>query len=216
MLFLEPILGCLTLYLSFVYGMLYLVFEAYPVLFGEVRGWKSQGVAALPVLGILIGVFCGAGLIAYVAKTSFARKFKAHGGVPPEERLIPMMIGSILLPIGLFWFGWTSHPEVSWVPQALAGIPIGAGILVIFMQGLNYIIDVYMMFGNSALAANTLFRSAVAAGFPLFTAQMYHRLGIDWASSLLGFLTLAMIPIPVLFYLYGSNIRAMSSFMPVL
>lgn len=214
MLILEPILLCVTLYLSLIYGILYLFFEAYPISFQEVRGWQHPGVAALPFLGILIGVLCGAALIIYLTRTRFARKLKKHGHVVPEERLAPMMIASFLLPAGLFWFAWTSSPHVSWVPQVIAGVPIGAGILVIFMQGLNYLIDVYLMFANSAIAANTLMRSTVGGGFPLFAVQMYHKLGVNWASSLLGFLTAAMIPIPMLFFYYGSKIRAMSKFTP--
>lgn len=53
-----------------------------------------------------------------------------------------MMIGGALLPIGLFWFAWTSSPDIIWVPQVIAAAPAGAGIMMIFMQGLNYIIDV--------------------------------------------------------------------------
>jgi hypothetical protein len=53
----------------------------------------------------------------------------------------------------------------------------------IFLQGLNYIIDVYMMNANSALAANTFARSLMGAGFPLFATAMYHNLGVDCKSS---------------------------------
>jgi multidrug resistance protein len=214
MLFLEPILILITLYLALVYGILYLFFEAYPVSFQEVRGWTNGGVAGLPFLGIMIGVLCGVALIIWQTKTRFARKLAKHGRVVPEERLIPMMIASVLLPAGLFWFGWTSDKNIHWAPQVISGIPIGMGILVIFMQGLNYIIDVYLMFANSAIAANTLVRSSLGGSFPLFAMQMYHKLGVDWASSLLGFLTVAMIPIPILFFIYGKKIRAMSKFSP--
>lgn len=216
MLIFEPILLLITIYLAFIYGILYLFFEAYPVSFEQVRGWKNLGIAGLPFIGILVGVLCGIVLIIWQTKTRFARKLAKEGRVVPEERLIPMMIASVLLPVGLFWFGWTSDPNINWAPQVIAGVPIGMGILVIFMQGLNYIIDVYMMFANSAIAANTLIRSCVGGGFPLFAVQMYHKLGVDWASSLLGFLSIAMIPIPILFYFYGAKIRAMSKFTPKL
>ncbi|KAL2829158.1 major facilitator superfamily domain-containing protein [Aspergillus cavernicola] len=214
MLFLEPILILITLYLALVYGILYLFFEAYPISFEQERGWTNGGVAGLPFIGIMIGVLCGVALIIYQTKTRFARKLAKHGRVVPEERLIPMMIASVLLPVGLFWFGWTSDKNISWVAQVFAGIPIGMGILVIFMQGLNYIIDVYLMFANSAIAANTLIRSTLGGAFPLFAVQMYHKLGVDWASSLLGFITVAMIPIPIVFFIYGKRIRAMSKFSP--
>jgi MFS transporter, DHA1 family, multidrug resistance protein len=167
MLVREPILVLLTIYISLVYGILYLFFEAYPIAFQEVRGW-SGGVGALPFIGIIVGVIIGAAIVSYATRTRFNRKLQKHGKVIPEERLPPMMLGGVLLPIGLFWFAWTADPNISWVPQVLAGIPIGAGVLMIFMQGLSYIVDVYLMYANSAIAANTLIRSATGAGFPLF------------------------------------------------
>lgn len=177
MLVREPILLLITLYLSYVYGILYLFFTAYPISFQEERGW-NQGVGALPFLGILIGILLGSLTIVYMTKTRFARKFKKHGKVIPEERLVPMMYGAIIFPIGLFWFAWTSNPHITWVPQAISGIFIGWGILMIFLQGLNYLIDVYKWHANSAIAANTLLRALAGAGFPLFARAMYSKLGV--------------------------------------
>lgn len=213
MLVREPILLLITLYMMLIYGILYLFFEAYPISFQEVRGW-NQGVGALPFLAIMIGVLLGSLTITIITKTRFARKLKKHGKVIPEERLPPMILGAIILPAGLFWFAWTSSANISWVPQVIAGVPIGMGILMIFLQGLNYIIDVYAMHANSALAANTFLRSFSGAGFPLFATYMYNRLGVDWATSLLGFLCVALIPVPILFFVYGAKLRSMSKFSP--
>ena len=213
MLFLEPILILITIYMATIYGILYLFFEAYPISFQEQRGW-NDGVGALPFLGITIGVILGVIVITIVTKTRFARKLKKHGKVIPEERLPPMILGGVILPAGLFWFAWTSSPDITWVPQVLAGIPIGMGILIIFMQGLNYIIDVYLMYANSAIAANTLIRALSGAGFPMFATAMYNNLGVAWATSVLGFITLAMFPVPILFFIYGKKIRALSKYSP--
>ena len=79
-----------------------------------------------------------------------------------------------------------------------------------------YPVDVYLMFANSALAGNTFVRSLAGAGFPLFATQMYHNLGVPWATSLLGFLSAAMIPVPILFYIYGKKLRKLSRFSPTL
>ncbi|KAF6217424.1 hypothetical protein HO133_006894 [Letharia lupina] len=216
MLALEPILVLITFYMAFIYGMIYLFFEAYPIAFQEIRGWNG-GVGALPFLGITIGVIIGVAIIVYTSNTRFKQKMEANGGKPiPEERLVPMIVGAFLLPIGLFWFAWTSNPHVSWVPQAIAGIPIGAGVLLIFLQGLSYIIDVYLMHANSALAANTLVRSVAGGGFPLFAVAMYHKLGVDWATSLLGFLTVAFLPMPILFFIYGKKLREFSRYSPTM
>lgn len=214
MLAMEPILVLVTIYMAFIYGMIYLFFESYPISFQESRGW-NPGVGALPFIGIILGVVLGVSIIVYTSNTRFKRKMIENGGKPiPEERLIPMIIGAFLLPIGLFWFAWTSSPNITWVPQVLAGIPIGAGIQMIFLQGLSYIIDVYLMHANSAIAANTLVRSLAGAGFPLFATAMYHTMGVAWATSLLGFLTVAFLPVPILFFVYGKKIRQMSKYSP--
>lgn len=209
----EPILLLVTLYMMLIYGILYLFFEAYPISFQLARHW-NQGIGALPFLGLMIGVLSGALTITIVTKTRFARKLKKHGHVIPEERLPPMILGAVILPAGLFWFAWTSSPHISWVPQVIAGVPIGMGIIMIFLQGLNYIIDVYMMHANSALAANTLLRSFAGAAFPLFATQMYAKLGVPWATSLLAFLCVALIPVPIAFFMYGHKLRSMSKFSP--
>jgi len=83
---------------------------------------------------------------------------------------------------------------------------------MIFLQGMNYMVDVYLWNANSALAGNTLIRSLAGAAFPLFATQMYDSLGVNWASSLLGFVCVALIPVPILFYKYGARIRAASRF----
>lgn len=84
------------------------------------------------------------------------------------------------------------------------------------MTGFSYLIDVYLQMANSAIAAQTFVRSLAGSGFPLFAVQMYNRLGVAWASSLLAFLCIAMIPVPVIFYLYGKKLRSMSKFTPKL
>jgi MFS transporter, DHA1 family, multidrug resistance protein len=68
----------------------------------------------------------------------------------------------------------------------------------------------------SAIAANTFLRSFVAAGFPLFSRQMFNNLKIQWAGTLLGCLATAMVPIPVCFYLFGKKLRARSKFNPTM
>ena len=213
MLLKEPILVLITIYIALIYGIIYGFFEVFPVAFQEERGW-NLGVGSLPFLSVLIGVIMGTIMIAVITKTRFKRKLEETQTVIPEERLIPMIIGGALLPIGLFWFGWTSYPTISPWPQIIACAPIGAGIMMIFLQGLNYIIDVYKMNANSAIAANTFFRSWVGAGFPMFATPMFHNLGVPWAMSLLAFLCIALFPAPILFFIYGAKLRKLSKYSP--
>ncbi|KAJ5378242.1 Major facilitator superfamily domain general substrate transporter [Penicillium cataractarum] len=167
------------------------------------------------IYGVMVGIIIGGIFITITTKTYYARKL--HGGaVRPEDRLPSMIPMGVLFPAGLFWFAWTSNSSVPWPVQVVAEIPTGAGILVIWLQGLNYLMDVYFMFANSALSANTLVHSTVGGAFPLFATYMYDTLGVAWATSLLGFLSVAMIPIPFVFYFYGPRIRALSRYTPKL
>jgi hypothetical protein len=83
-----------------------------------------------------------------------------------------MIVGGAIFPVGMLWFAWTSSKDINPWPQIIAGVPIGMGVLLIFLQGFNYIIDVYLMNANSAIAANTLIRSFLGAAFPLFATGM--------------------------------------------
>lgn len=206
----EPILVLVTLYMSFCYGLLFLFIEGYPIAFQEVRGWSPQS-GSLTFLGLLVGVGCGVlGVITH-ALTVLAKKIAAtQGKLTPEQRLPPMILGAAVLPLGLFCFAWTSQPHIIWAPQVLAGIPVGAAMFTILIQGIKYIVDVYFRYANSAISANTIVRSFFAASFPLFSSKMYHNLGIAWATSALAFFAIAFIPIPIVFYLFGHRIRAWS------
>jgi DHA1 family multidrug resistance protein-like MFS transporter len=214
LLFLEPIVFLITIYTAFIYGILYLFLEAYPIVFTEYRGIKST-LATLPYIGLIIGVLVGCGIV-IAFEPRYNRKLQANGNIPvPEQRLLPMMIGAIIFPIGLFWFAWTgNYPEIHWIVPTLSGILTGAAILTIFLQALNYLVDAYLMVAASAIAANTFLRSFFGAGFPLFATAMFRNLGVDWAGSLLGFLAIAFLPIPFLFYIFGERLRKMSKYAP--
>ena len=78
---------------------------------------------------------------------------------------------------------------------------------------MTYLVDTYLSHASaSAVAANGLLRYTFGAAFPLFTIQMYQRLGINWATSLLGFLSVALLPIPFVFYVFGPKLRSKSAF----
>ncbi|KAF2716874.1 MFS general substrate transporter [Polychaeton citri CBS 116435] len=203
MLVLEPMLTSLTVYMAFVFGLTYLCFQASPISFGQDRGFPT-GTVALPLISILVGAFGGCLVIATTTKTMLAPN-------PEQGRVQEARLG---LTIGLFWFAWTSFPSTSPWPQIIAVVPIGFGLILITLQGMNYIIDCYLRYANSALAANTSVRYCFAAGFPLFATSMWDTLGVQWATSLLGFVGLALLPLPVLFYISGPKIRSSSRYVP--
>jgi hypothetical protein len=203
----------MTLYISIVYGILYLTFYAIPYSFTQGRGWDPR-IGSLPFLSILISVLGASAALAVYSHKYYQPRLQARGSVLPEDRLPPMMLGSVLLPAGLFWFAWTSGSHLSPWPEIVAGLFIGSGIMLIFTNGVAFIVDIYLQSAASAMAANTFMRSAFAAGFPLAAPRMYRTLGIAWATSVLGFLCILVIPAPILFYRHGRKLRQMSRFAP--
>lgn len=207
LLFMEPIVFVLSIYMSIVYGTLYLLFGAYPIVFQLERGW-SEGVGGLPFLGVAVGMVAAIAIGGQLNKLYISAATKNGGIAPPEARLIGCMIGAFTIPVGLFWFAWTSSPSIHWLSPTAAGIPFGFGLTLIFLGITNYLIDAYTIFAASVLAANTVLRSLFGAAFPLFTRDMYDALGTRWASSIPGFLSLVMVPAPFILYKYGAVIRS--------
>lgn len=114
--------------------------------------------------------------------------------------------------VGLFWFGWTA--KTHWIIPTLSGLLTGFGLITIFVQSLNYLVDAYLMFAASAVAANTFMRSLAGATFPLFAQYMFNALGVGWTGTLLGGVAACLVPIPVCFYIYGERLRRRSAFAP--
>ncbi|KIX08078.1 uncharacterized protein Z518_02733 [Rhinocladiella mackenziei CBS 650.93] len=207
LLFREPIVLLLSLYIAIIYGTLYLLFGAYPIVFQEKRGW-SEGIGGLPFLGVAFGMVMGIGFCGYTNKWYTNEAAEKGGIAPAEARLPPSMYGAIAIPVGLFWFAWTNYVSIHWISPVLAGAPFGFGFTIVFLGVTNYLIDSYTIFAASVLAANTVLRSLFGAAFPLFTPDMFDALGIHWASSIPAFLALACVPFPFIFYKYGARIRA--------
>ncbi|KAK6063145.1 major facilitator superfamily transporter [Seiridium cupressi] len=181
-------------------------FSAYPIVYQQNRGW-SAGIGGLAFIGILIGMIFAI-IYTFPDNQRYIRAQQTHGGfAPPETRLIPTMVGSIFIPIGLFWFAWTNYPNFHWAISIAAGAPFGFGMVLVFLSVMNYLVDAYTIYAASVLAATSVLRSLFGAAFPLFTKYMYANLGIHWASSIPAFLALMCVPFPFLFYKYGPAIR---------
>lgn len=201
----EPVLDLMCFYVCLIYALLYAFFFAYPVIFLELYGY-NDGITGLMFIAILIGA-----LFALCTTPVLEKKYMAmckRRTPTPEDRLVGAMIGAPFPAVALFILGATSHHGIIWVGPCSAGLAFGYGMVLIYYSINNYIIDTYALYLASALATKVFLRSAGGGAFPLFTTQMYHRLGLLWASFLLAFISTAMILIPFTFYKYGAKLRA--------
>ncbi|USW57823.1 Putative MFS transporter superfamily [Septoria linicola] len=204
MLFLSPICGLMSLYMSVVpshktsisvYGFPYLLFTTFTFVFEDSYGF-SPSTVGLVYIGLGIGNFIGLALLA------------KHGGeIKPEYRLPPLIWAGPLIPVGLFIYGFTAQYQIQWAVPLFGTLLVGVGLIACFMAINTYLVDTFNVYAASALAANTVLRSIFGGVFPLFGLQMYDALGLGWGNALLAFLALAMCPIPWIFYKYGEKIR---------
>ncbi|KAI9824930.1 MAG: hypothetical protein M1832_001535 [Thelocarpon impressellum] len=208
----EPICQFWGLYVAVVYGILYLCFIAYPIVFSEVRGW-SPSMSGLAFLGIGLGA-----LMAVAAEPLIRRVINSHkvdeetGKPPPEAMVFVICVAAILTPVGELWFAWTCVPkELHWVWCILAGVPFGIGNTLTFIYATSYVAQSYGIYSASALAGNTVARCIVGGLLPLAGPALYRNLHAHWAGTLLGLLEVALIPIPFVFYKYGHKIRRRSA-----
>ncbi|GME45012.1 Benomyl methotrexate resistance protein [Neofusicoccum parvum] len=217
MLATEPIVTCISVYVAFVFAVLFSFFEAFPIVFEGVYGFDTvqTGLTFLAVgLGVLLAgataVFCDF----HFYQPEYRRAMAAgETATAPEFRLYVSMMGSVGVPVGVFWFAWSARESVHWASCLVAAVPFAWGNLSIFIGTSQFIVQTYgPLTGASAIAANGIARYTISAAFPLFTIQMYQKLGIDWATSLLGFISLAMLPIPWVLFKWGPKIRAKSKY----
>ena len=207
MLFRSPIVFLLSLYVAFVFGLLYLLFTTITGVYIQTYGWSPE-LCGLAFLGMGTGNFIGVIIVARTSDATIVRLAKRNKGVyEPEMRLPTTVFFGMLIPISFFWYGWATKAQVHWIVPIIGLIPFGTGLIGVLVPIQTYLIDAFPMYAASAIAAATTFRCLFGAVLPLAAPKMYDQLGLGWGNSLLGFIAVAMIPFPAFIFKYGGMIR---------
>lgn len=209
----QPIIQCLALYMAFVYGLMYLVLSTFPALW-ERRYNQSVGIGGLNYISLGLGFFLGAQICAPINDRIYRRLKKTNNDTGKPEFRVPMMVpGAVLVPIGLFWYGWSAQARIHWIMPNIGACIFAAGTIVSFQCIQTYIVDAYTRFAASGVAAATVLRSLAGFGFPPFAPYMYRALDYGWGNSLLAFVAIGLgIPAPFMLWKYGETLRARSRF----
>ncbi|CAH0052824.1 unnamed protein product [Clonostachys solani] len=217
LLIFEFMVLSLCIYSAILLGILYLFFGAFPLVFGTIYQFNLWQIG-LSFMGMGAGLLVGIGTdpVWHRIRSKLMRRLEAETGIQgasePEFRLPPAIAGALLVPAGIFMFGWSAYPWVHWIVPIIGSAIFGTGVILVFTGIFTFLVDAYPQSAASALAANAFVRCTFAAAFPLFGNQMYVALGNHWASSLLAFLTVAMLPFPYIFFKYGKRLRRRSRF----
>jgi len=216
MILVEPLILPSGIVLAVTQAIVFAYYVAYAIIFEEVYGFTQYQVA-MSFGALLVGTVLALPVIALFDRLTYqkARAAAIQSGttVVPEQRLYPAILGVTIMPAALFWFAWTARSSIHWIVPILSGVLFGLayGINMLCLPVYNN--DVYTThYGASVLAATTFIRFMISSPFPLFTPRMVRNLGFPWAMSLLGFVAVALMPIPWIFFRWGPRLRRGSSY----
>lgn len=209
----QPIVQVIALYMAYLFGLFYLILSTFPGVWEGVYG-ESIGIGGLNYISLGIGFVLGAQVNARLSDKVYRRlKLKRNNTGVPEFRVPAMFVGSIFIPVGLFWYGWSVQAHIHWIMPNIGIVIFSIGSIICLQCMQTYIIDSYTRFSASGLAAAVVLRSLAGFGFPLFAPYIYQSLHYGWGNSLLGFLSIVIgIPSPFIFWFFGGKLRQMSRY----
>ena len=206
MLIRSPIVLILSLYMSTVYSYLYLMLTIFTGFFETVYGFNTAQ-ARLAYLGLGIGFVIGQATLSWYLDWHLQNRQRNQGHATPEDRLPPLAVGALLIPVGLLWYGWTAQAHLHWIMPIFGTGLIGIGVLYAFLPIQLYLVDSFGIYAVSALAAKAVVRSLFGALVPLSGKRLYTSLGYGWGNSILAFIALAFVPAPFLLIRFGGWLR---------
>ncbi|KAK4608916.1 Efflux pump vrtL [Fulvia fulva] len=214
LLFTQPIVQVLSLYIFYVYGVLYLVLASFPRVWAQVYGQTNKGIAGLNYISLGLGFFIGTQIAAKFADKIYKSLMAKNNDTGRSEFRVPLMFpGAVMVPVGLFIYGWTAQYHTHWIGPNIGTAIFAAGNQLVFQNCQTYLVDSYTRYAASAIAATAVFRSLGGFAFPLFAPYMYNALGYGWGNTTLGFVGVAVgFPSPLILWWYGERLRKKSTF----
>jgi len=215
LLFTQPIVQVLSIYIGFVFGVLYLVLATFPRLWTSPTYYnESIQISGLNYISLGIGFFVGTQIAAKTADRIYKKLKARNNDVGCSEFRVPLMFpGAVMIPIGLVIYGWSAQYRVHWIVPNIGTAIFAAGNQLVFQNCQTYIVDAYTRYAASATAATALFRSLGGFAFPLFAEYMYDALGWGWGNTVLAFAAVAIgVPAPFILWWYGEALRKRSQF----
>lgn len=212
-LVLSPNVLIVSLYSAVTYSYMYVLFTTFTSIFEEVYNF-TPGQAGLGYLGLGLGFIVGQITVGLYSDSHLKRQEQRYGKMTPEHRLPPLVLGCALVPIGLFWYGWTAEYHLHWMVPITGTFFLGAGLYYVHLSTQVYLVDAYPLYAASAVSAELALRSVFGAVVPLAGPPLYAKLGLGWGNSLLGFIAVAFAPSSYFLLRYGERIRLSPRFQP--
>lgn len=211
----EPILIVLTLWLTFIWIIMFTFLSGFKIMFRRTYG-TSEGRTGLCFVAIVTGLLLSSATVPLVAfrlrRDLHHARQQGFDHLAPESRLWYGLVSAPAVPIALFWLAWTDNASISiWSPLG-ASVLLGYGMLGMFTSSCEYIIHTYGSLAPAALNFNTFTRYVVAGIMAEFAPSMWRNLGVSWTLTMLGSISAILALVPYVLYQWGPRIRARSQY----
>ncbi|KAI9837945.1 MAG: hypothetical protein M1837_002653 [Sclerophora amabilis] len=206
----EPIVAFLACYNGFAYGLTFLYLDGVFDVF-VVNNGLSYIQADLTYLNFVVGVivmFCFMPVQTFLFKRD---RIKRGNQSRPEARLLSAVVAVWLFPISLFWFAFTSDGNTSYWSPVVAGAVLGFSNTLLYLSMLNFLTDSYPKVAASAVAAFLIPSFTIAAACAHIGIVMFAHMSTTWAMATLGFISLGLVALINVLFIFGPKIRARSS-----
>ncbi|KAK2018362.1 major facilitator superfamily transporter, partial [Colletotrichum eremochloae] len=206
----RPIIQVIALIMALNFGVYCLLLSTFATLWINRYG-QSEFISTLHYIAVSVGTTVATQVGGRFMDWIFAKQ-KARspsGSTSPEFRVPCLVPPVILIPVGLFWYGWAAEVGAHWaiVDAGVAVFVCGSFLLAQAM--LAYLLDEFSH-AASANAASRMLSNVLGFVFPIFAPQLFARLGYGWGNSMLAFLFIGLgCPVPLLLWVWGARLRAL-------
>lgn len=165
----QPIVQVMAIYQGYLYGNIYILYSSIAILW-TTRYHERLDIASLHYLALGLGTVFAAEVATHINDRIFRILTKRNSGKGLPEFRIPIMIpATVILAIGLFWYGWSAEARLFWLMPDIGIALFAAAAYICTVSNNIYVVDTYGRCSASALAATSMLRCLAGFVFPLFS-----------------------------------------------
>lgn len=205
----RPAIQVIAVIMALNFAVYCLLLSTYATLWIE-RYDQSETVSSLNYIALAVGTITASQAGGPLMDCIYARMKLRHGGAAVPEFRVPFLIpGVIIMPLGMFLYGWAAEKKLHWMVVDVGTAIFVCGSFILSQGMLAYLLDEFEH-AASANAAARMLSNILGFVFPIFAPAMYDAMGYGWGNSVLGFIWVVLgFPIPILLWAYGARLRAL-------